>query len=198
MTFPPVPTLTPLETPGFPAPGNGLSSKRPSPLDMMGVMARPKEGASNPGEPASDRQHEQLVRSTQQWVAQAFFGTLMKQMRESPFKSDLFEGGRGGQAFTSMYDQKLVEQMSRGAGNKLVNAIVHSIEKNMRKAQAGAAYDKQKGSAAATEKPREVDAVSRPAPALPADARRLDRAVGEARRSSFNHVRADVPAAFRS
>ena len=196
MTFPTAPTLKPLEMPGFSAPMKGSSSKRLSPLDMMGVIARPKEGAPAPDEPASEWQHEKLVRSTQQWVAQAFFGTLMKQMRQSPFKSDLFEGGRGGQAFTSLYDQKLVEQMSRGAGNKLVNAIVHSIEKNMRKAQAEAAYDKQKG--AAEEKRREVDAVSRPAVALPADARQLDRAVGEVRRGSFNHVRADVPAAFRS
>jgi Rod binding domain-containing protein len=165
---------------------------------MMGVITRPKEGTSVPGETASNRQHDQLVHSTRQWVAQAFFGTLMKQMRESPFKSDLFEGGRGGQAFTSLYDQKLVEQMSRGAGNKLVNAIVHSIEKNMRKGQAGAAYDKQKGATGRSEKRREVDAVSRSAVALPAEARNLDRAVGEARRSAFNHVRADVPAAFRS
>src|SRR5688500_17117466 len=128
MNFPPAPTLKPLEMPGFPAPTKGSASRRLSHLDLMGVIARPKEGTSAPGEPASDRQHEQLVRSTQQWVAQAFFGTLMKQMRESPFKSDLFEGGRGGQAFTSMYDQKLVEQMSRGAGNKLGNAIVQRSE----------------------------------------------------------------------
>jgi Rod binding domain-containing protein len=197
MTFPPAPALKPLDVPGFPAPAKALSPKRLSPLDMMGVIARPKEGATAPGELASDRQHEQLVHSTRQWVAQAFFGTLMKQMRESPFKSDLFEGGRGGQAFTSLYDQRLVEQMSRGAGNKLVNAIVHTIEKNMRKAQAGAAYDRQKAAAAGSDKRREVDAVSHGA-ALPADARQLDRSIGEARRSAFNHVRADVPAAFRS
>ncbi len=151
MTFPPAPTLKRLDTAGYPAPAHG--------------------------EPAPDPQREQLVRSTQQWVAQTFFGTLMKQMRESPFKSDLFEGGRGGQAFTSLYDQKLVEQMARGAGDKLVNAIVHSIEKNMRKAQAGAAYEKQKGPAAGAET-------------------QVTRAVGEARGSAFNHVRADVPAPF--
>lgn len=179
MIFPPAPSLSPLETPGVPAPGKGLGSKRLSPLDMMGAIARPRAGTPVPGEPATDRRHEQLVRSTQQWVAQTFFGTLLKQMRESPFKSDLFEGGRGGQAFTSLYDQKLVEQMARGAGNKLVNAVVHQIEKNMRKAQAESAYDKQKGA---------------PAGAV----REIGRAVEEARQASFNHVRADVPAAFRS
>lgn len=73
-------------------------------------------------------QHEKLVKQTQNWVAQTFFGTLLKQMRESPFKSDMMDGGRGGKAFGSMYDQQLAERMSRGAGSNLVNSIVHRIE----------------------------------------------------------------------
>jgi|SRR5581483_3735682 len=72
--------------------------------------------------------HEKLVKQTQTWVGQAFFGTLLKQMRESPFKSDLFDGGRGGKAFGSLYDQQLAERMSSGAGHSLVNAIVHRLE----------------------------------------------------------------------
>ena len=73
-------------------------------------------------------QHDRLVKQTQTWVAQTFFGTLMKQMRDSPFKSDLLDGGRGGQAFSELYDQHLSERMSRGAGSHLVNSIVHRIE----------------------------------------------------------------------
>ena len=184
MKFAPAPSLKPL---------NLARTPRVAPRPLKGSDLSSAARLTKPAQ----TQHDRVVAQTQKWVAQTFFGTLMKQMRDSPFRSDLFEGGRGGQAFASMYDQKLVEQMSRGAGNKLVNAIVHSIEKNMRKAQAGAAYDKQKGAAAGSDKPREVDAVSHGV-ALPADARQLDRAVGEARRSSFNHVRADVPAAFRS
>src|SRR5215831_1175256 len=37
-------------------------------------------------------QHERLVKQTRKWVSQTFFGTLLKQMRESPFKSDLLDG----------------------------------------------------------------------------------------------------------
>jgi len=73
-------------------------------------------------------QHAQLVTQTQKWVAQTFFGTLLKQVRQSPFHLDLFDGGRGGQAFGSMYDQRLAEHMARGAGTKLVNSIVKHIE----------------------------------------------------------------------
>src|SRR3954468_3807716 len=105
------------------------------PTDFTGIISHPKKNApADPNDPAA--QHEGLVRQARQWVGQTFFGVLMKQMHESPFKSNLFDGGRGGQAFSEMYDQKLIEHMSRGAGNKLVNAIVRKLE-------AATAYGKQ-------------------------------------------------------
>jgi Rod binding domain-containing protein len=75
-------------------------------------------------------QHEQLVEQTRKWVSQTFFGAMLKQMRDSTFKSELFSGGQGGQAFSSLHDQYLAEHMARGAGNKLVNGIVRRIEAN--------------------------------------------------------------------
>ena len=69
-----------------------------------------------------------LVREAQLLVGQTFFGTLMKQLRQSPFRSEMFDGGRGGQAFGSLYDQQLTERMSRGAGTKLVHAIVRKLD----------------------------------------------------------------------
>jgi Rod binding domain-containing protein len=73
-------------------------------------------------------QHEQMVEQTRTWVSQTFFGTLLKQMRNSPFKSELFSGGQGGQAFAGLHDQQLAEHMGRGAGSKLVNSIVRRLE----------------------------------------------------------------------
>lgn len=87
-------------------------------------------------EPLSE--HDKLVEQARTWVGQTFFGTLLKQMRESPFKSELFSGGSGGQAFSQLHDQRLAEHMARGAGTKLVNAIVRRIEANT-------AYAKQQG-----------------------------------------------------
>ena len=64
-----------------------------------------------------------------QWVGQTFFGTMLKQARESPLadKDSPFNGGRGGAAFSSLLDQTLSEKASRGAGEKLVDAIVDGI-----------------------------------------------------------------------
>src|SRR5213082_1307368 len=72
--------------------------------------------------------HAQLTNKAKTLVAQTFFGTLLKQMRESPFKDKLFSGGRGGEAFGAMYDQHLAEHMTRGAGQKLVRSIVRKFE----------------------------------------------------------------------
>ena len=89
---------------------------------------------SMPLPPAADlgrtppTRHEQIVKQTQTWVAQTFFGPMLKQMRDSPFKSDLMDGGRGGQAFQQMQDAMLAQHMGRGAARPLVNAIVRRIE----------------------------------------------------------------------
>jgi hypothetical protein len=81
--------------------------------------------------------HQQLVEQTQKWVSQTFYGTILKQMHDSPFKSEIFDGGRGGQAFGGLMDQHLSDRMAKGRNNKLVNGIVRRIE-------ARAAYAKQK------------------------------------------------------
>jgi Rod binding domain-containing protein len=73
-------------------------------------------------------QRDRLTKETEQWVSQTFFATMLKQMRESPFRSDLFSGGRAGQAYGALYDQHLAAQMGRGAGSKLVQAIVNRLE----------------------------------------------------------------------
>jgi len=73
-------------------------------------------------------EHEKVVEQARKWVAQTFYGAMLKQMRESPFKSEVFSGGRGGQAFSSMLDQHLADHMSRSAGSKLVNVIARKLE----------------------------------------------------------------------
>ena len=111
---------------------HSLSALGTSPLNATKSLASSIPGA---------QQHEQLVKQTQKWVAQTFYGTLLKQVRQSPFRSKLMDGGRGGEAYGSMYDQQMAEHMSRGVGMKLVNSIVRKIE-------AKQAYQKQAAKAA--------------------------------------------------
>lgn len=75
-------------------------------------------------------QRAELVRQARIWVSQTFFGPLLKQMHNSPFRSELFSGGRGGQMFASLLEQHLSERMSRGAARPLVESIVKHIERS--------------------------------------------------------------------
>ena len=126
MTYPPVkPALKPLDLSG---------PHRVSPRKLESHDLDPAARLAKPG--AASTQHDKLVKQTRNWVAQTFFGTLLKQMENSPFKSEMLSGGRGGEAFSSLYHQRLAEHMARGAGGKLVNSIVRRIE-------AKAAYQKQ-------------------------------------------------------
>ena len=79
--------------------------------------------------PGHDKQHAKLVKQAEKWVAQTFYGQMLKQMRNSPFKSEMFSGGRGGEAFGEMFDQQLADRMSKGAGGDLVDSIVSRLEK---------------------------------------------------------------------
>ncbi|MCY2954173.1 MAG: rod-binding protein [Planctomycetota bacterium] len=81
----------------------------------------------------SPTQHEQLTGVARKFVSHAFFGTVLKQMRESPFKSELFSGGRGGETFASMLDFHLADRMAKSSGAKssrrgLADSIVRHIE----------------------------------------------------------------------
>ena len=125
MTFPPAAPLQPLDLTR--AARAGVKLHRLGATDL----SRATRHAAAP-----KTQHDHLVEQTRKWVGQTFFGTLLRQMDESPFKSDLFSGGRGGQAFSSLHHQQLAERMARGAGSPLVNSIVRRIE-------AKAAYQKQ-------------------------------------------------------
>jgi Rod binding domain-containing protein len=95
-------------------------------LKPLNLNERPTKLAA--GSLTAKSQHDQLTDKTQKWVAQTFFGTLLKQMGDSPFKSELFSGGKGGETFSSLYHQQLADRMARGAGTKLVHSIVKSIE----------------------------------------------------------------------
>ena len=83
--------------------------------------ALPRLAASQ--SPGGELRHQAEV-----WVAQTFFGQMLKQMRDSPFRSDLFDGGRGGQAFNQMFDGVIAQRLTRGTGSRLVDPIVRKLE----------------------------------------------------------------------
>lgn len=69
-----------------------------------------------------------LAKQAERWVAQTFFGTLLKQARNSPFKSELFSGGRGAEAFGPIFDANVIDRIAHKVGGKLSRAIVNKLE----------------------------------------------------------------------
>lgn len=104
-----------------------LQPLHPEPTELKPLGTSPFD-LSNSQEPKS--QHEKLQETARKLVAQTFYGPMLKQMRESPFKDKLFSGGRGGEAFTSMLDQRLAEHMARSSDSKLVHSIARRLEGN--------------------------------------------------------------------
>lgn len=73
---------------------------------------------------------QQLQPLAQIVVGQTFYGTLLKQTQDNPYKDERLTGGRGGEMFQSLYHQRLSEQMVRGSGQKLVKAMVKKLTRN--------------------------------------------------------------------
>jgi Rod binding domain-containing protein len=92
----------------------------------------------------AEKDHQALVNNTEKWVAQTFYGEMLKQMRNSPFRSKMFDGGEAGKTYNQMFDSELAGHLSRGAGKKLVDAIVDKIEHPQGKSKAAVdAYNAQ-------------------------------------------------------
>lgn len=115
--------LMPLNTPEV------LSGGRLKQSPDAGALKSLSPGDFIPGvKTKSTSEHDQLTGQAQKWVGQTFYGALLKQMHDSPFKAEWLDGGRGGQAFQPLLDQKLVDHLSRSSGKPLVRSIVRKLE----------------------------------------------------------------------
>jgi Rod binding domain-containing protein len=112
-------TTHPLQFGRHPKPTHSHIHSHPTHSGGRYVSTHPKS--------SGDPHHDAVVKQAQKWVAQTFYGEMLRQMRNDPLKSKLMHG-TGGQAFEQMFDQKIAEKMSSGTGRKLVDSIVNKIE----------------------------------------------------------------------
>lgn len=90
--------------------------------ELTAAQAAPAAGVRlAPGKQAELRQ------AAEQFVSSAFVLPLLAQMRDDPFRSDLFHGGQGEDAFQSQLDTILADRITRGARFPLVDTIVDKI-----------------------------------------------------------------------
>lgn len=81
--------------------------------------------------PTSDL--ERLRTTAGEVVGSAFFGTLLKMMRNDPFKGAYGHGGRGEEAFAGQLDGVIAERlgtaMKRGPGNAVYEHLARQQER---------------------------------------------------------------------
>ncbi len=74
-----------------------------------------------------DAQMENLRTTAGQVVGSVFYGTLLKELRQSSLKGELGHGGRGEDVFQAQLDQVFVEGIGKSTRFDLVDAIYNSF-----------------------------------------------------------------------
>lgn len=129
--------ITPAETPKTPI--ERWTGMRPGQASRQ----QPAKTARSLYQAVEPTPKESLEKIARDLVGSTFYGTLMKQMHDSPFKSDVFSGGRGEQAFSPIYDQHMIQRMSGNSADRLVRPIVKRFEKGAEAAYAKHQIEKQ-------------------------------------------------------
>lgn len=88
------------------------------------AFARALDMASDKRQPLDEEKRAELEKTSTTLVNQFFMGSMLKQMRESPFKIDMFGGGKGGDAYAGLFDQHIAENAGNGIARSLVKSMV--------------------------------------------------------------------------
>lgn len=68
--------------------------------------------------------------AVQQFVGEAFFGMLMKQMRNSVWKSDLLGGSSAQSQFEGQLDQFLVQNLAESSSDRISKPFYEQMQRN--------------------------------------------------------------------
>lgn len=77
---------------------------------------------------AGANDNSELRAKASELVASTFYGTLLKEFRESS-DSGMFDGGFGGKAFQQQLDTVFVTEISKQSNNSLVDSIVRQLSR---------------------------------------------------------------------
>ncbi len=81
---------------------------------------------------ALDNNDKKELKKTCQEFEGILIGMLYKEMKATVPKSELFEKDIGSEIFNSMFDDKLVEEASKGGGIGLADNLYKQLEKQMK------------------------------------------------------------------
>lgn len=85
--------------------------------------------------PVAVDQESKIREAAQQLVATAFITPMLEQLRNDPFKSDLFHGGFAEDAFGQQLDTILADRISQKMGGPIADAVYRSMRQKIDAAQ---------------------------------------------------------------
>jgi Rod binding domain-containing protein len=74
---------------------------------------------------------KQLRQATEQMVASAFILPMLQQIRQDPFKSDLFHGGQGEEMFGQLLDTQLADRIVKRTNFPLVESLYNEMARRV-------------------------------------------------------------------
>lgn len=103
----------------LPLPRMNLTRSTPNAADFAQQLTTATAGKS-----ASPTQMDRLTEVGDELVASAFVLPLLEQVRDDPFKSDLFHGGRGEEIFGQQLDVIMAERITASSNFGVGAALV--------------------------------------------------------------------------
>ena len=106
---------------------------------LAATVSAPRTGTHfsqflNPHDTATDRidrpQEDESLEAARSLVSIGLIQPLLSQIRKDPFRSELFHGGQGEEAFGAKLDTILAERITQASNLKLVDAVhqrMHSV-----------------------------------------------------------------------
>lgn len=101
---------------------------------FAGALVNPASSALLAEKPAAigkSKEAADFRKQIGEFVGNIFYGTLIKQMQESSFKTKYFSGGRGEEVFQGQLGIELAQRLGRSANNPVADKLATAIEKRV-------------------------------------------------------------------
>ncbi len=80
-----------------------------------------------------DKKEKQTKKVIGELVASTFIKPMLAEMRNSPFKNEMFHGGQGEEIFGAQMDTIVSDRVTNSENNKIVNNIYKRVEQQVRR-----------------------------------------------------------------
>ena len=113
------------------APITSSSAARVAEVMTLGVSRDETHFKAQLQDATHARAAKKLREATAQFVATAFLTPMLKQVRNDPFKSELFHGGQGEKIFGAQLDEQMADEIASSPSFPLVDHLYEHFARRL-------------------------------------------------------------------